>query len=129
MHCSQAQIQTIQAILASEICGLADLAHKHSDRRGVTARQRGGERKKTGCGKKEKEMRREKKRMKMRSDNVTDGSPDSEHNDASLQRFKSQLSSRSSSSDCSTEIQPFSNGVWKRFLTPTMSNTEARNIR
>lgn len=30
-------------------------------------------------------MRTEKKRMKMRSDKVTDGSPDSEHNDASAE--------------------------------------------
>lgn len=77
--------------LWSSRSGSQTLRQKGSDSQ---TERRGEERKNTGCGKREKEMRTEKKRMKMRSDKVTDGSPDSEHNDASLQRFKSQLSSR-----------------------------------
>lgn len=43
ISCTEAQIQTIQAVLASEGFGLADLAHKHRDRRRASQTERGEE--------------------------------------------------------------------------------------
>lgn len=104
MSCSGAQTQTIQAILASEGCGLADLAPTLRQKESDSQTETRGEEEDWMRG--EKKSQTEKNGMKMRSDKVTDGSPDSEHNHVSLQRFKSQRSIRYSSS---TKIQLFSN--------------------
>lgn len=40
ISCTEAQIQTIQAVLASKGSGLADLAHKHTDRRTASQTER-----------------------------------------------------------------------------------------
>lgn len=43
ISCTEAEIQTIQAVLASEGFGLPDLAHKHRDRRRASQTERGEE--------------------------------------------------------------------------------------
>lgn len=88
--------------MASEGCGLADLAPTLRQKESDSQTERREEEEDGMRG--EKKSRTEENGMKMRSDKVTDGSPDSEHNRVSLQRLKSQRSIRYSS-NWSSETQ------------------------
>lgn len=121
MSCSEAQTQTIQAILASEGCGLADLAHTLRQKESDSQTERREKEEDWMCGEKKAEQRRTgwkwgvtKWQMEALTANTTmslcgesnhSWAPDTAATTVALK------------SNCSLTM---------RFLTPTRLNVEAR---